>query len=362
MIPVEPVWEGIGCLTGIDPWKRQRMRQFCANRHGPPITLSARKAVELARKNGGAVACWASRVSPDLPQVAREAGVPLWLMEDGFIRSAGLGVSLVQPCSIVVDRQGVHYDPAKPSDLEAMLQQRKFSPETLARAERLIETVCKLDITKYNLAGEPLQLPRGRRVVLALGQVENDLSVIRGGCGLSIADFIAQVRQQEPDAFIVYKPHPDVVAKMRNGLLSADVDLVAPHARIGDLIKRVDAVHTLTSLGGFEALLRGREVVVHGQPFYAGWGLTRDLAPLPRRTRRLSLAELVAGVLIEYPMYCLPQSGERCTVEELVEELAVNGEGWTPGLRDRILGNSALTLRRIRKALGRKFYASTADL
>jgi capsular polysaccharide export protein len=359
---MEAARDGIGCLTGIDPWKRKRMRQFCANRHGPPIALTARRAITLAKANGGAVACWASRVAPELPQLANDAGVELWMMEDGFIRSFGLGVALVQPCSIVIDRQGIHYDPSRPSDLETLLESRSFSAEAIARAERLIAEICRLGITKYNLAGEPLELPHDRRVVLALGQVENDLSVVRGGGGLSIAEFVAQVRREEPDAFIVYKPHPDVVFGMRQGLLHAQVDLVADKADVADLMARADAIHTLTSLAGFEALLRGREVVVHGQPFYAGWGLTRDLAPFPRRRRRLTLAELVAGVLIEYPLYCLPESGRACSVEELIEALARPERGWTPSPRDHALGSAALMLRRIRDVVGGKQRAAIADL
>jgi capsular polysaccharide export protein len=85
----------------------------------------------------------------------------------------------------------------------------------------------------------------------------------------------------------------------------------------------VDAVHVLTSLAGFEALLRGRAVTCHGTPFYAGWGLTRDLAPVPaRRGRALTLDALVAGVLILYPRYLDPVSGLPCPPEVLVERMA----------------------------------------
>ena len=77
----------------------------------------------------------------------------------------------------------------------------------------------------------------------------------------------------------------------------------------------------MTSLAGFEALLRGKPVTTYGQPFYAGWGLTEDLCPVPRRTRRRSLDELVAGALILYPRYLDPVTGLRCTPELLVERL-----------------------------------------
>jgi hypothetical protein len=65
---------------------------------------------------------------------------------------------------------------------------------------------------------------------------------------------------------------------------------------------------TLTSLSGFDALLRGKPVTTYGLPFYAGWGLTTDKAVFPasclaRRTRQLRLDELVAGALLRYPVY-----------------------------------------------------------
>jgi len=72
-------------------------------------------------------------------------------------------------------------------------------------------------------------------------------------------------------------------------------------------IDACDELHTLTSLAGFDALLRGKRVVVYGMPFYAGWGLTHDVEmhqeAAQRRTRVLTLDELVAGALLRYPLY-----------------------------------------------------------
>jgi capsular polysaccharide export protein len=84
-------------------------------------------------------------------------------------------------------------------------------------------------------------------------------------------------------------------------------DELAPDAPISSIIDLVDEVHVNTSLAGFEALLRGKPVTAYGVPFYAGWGLTRDLGPIPRRrTRRRSLDELVAAALLLYPRYLDP--------------------------------------------------------
>ena len=128
--------------------------------------------------------------------------------------------------------------------------------------------------------------------MLAVGQVDDDLSVVRGGAGVAgNAAFLARVREEEPGAFIVYRPHPDVAAGLRRGRMRRSRKGGAGRSRslIGGsllaLVERADAVHVLSSLTGFEALLREREVTVHGQPFYAGWGLTRDLAPAIRPPR-----------------------------------------------------------------------------
>jgi capsular polysaccharide export protein len=96
---------------------------------------------------------------------------------------------------------------------------------------------------------------------------------------------------------------------------------------ISQLIEAVDEAHVNTSLAGFEALLRLKPVTTYGVPFYAGWGLTTDLGPIPkRRTARRSLDELVAATLILYPRYLDPTTGLPCPPEILVERLA-DGKG-----------------------------------
>jgi len=61
--------------------------------------------------------------------------------------------------------------------------------------------------------------------------------------------------------------------------------------------------------------------VAWGQPFYAGWGLTEDREPVARRSRRLSLDELVAGVLILYPTYVSRSTRRFATPERALDEL-----------------------------------------
>jgi capsular polysaccharide export protein len=128
---------------------------------------------------------------------------------------------------------------------------------------------------------------------------------------MSNLDLLRAARERHPEALIVYKPHPDVEAGFRRGriplkLAQMYADRIAANTGIIDLIQACDRLETITSLAGFEALLRGKPVTTHGQPFYAGWGLTEDLCPVPRRRGTRSLDELVAAALILYPRYLDP--------------------------------------------------------
>lgn len=319
----------LACLTGMAWWKQRRIKRFFAPGSAPPRVLARADAcVDQARRRQGSIGVWPSMAPDGLVARAAAAGIALRRVEDGFVRSVGLGSDLLPPCSIVVDRLGIYYDPSRPSELERMLAETDFTPELLARARALIDRLVAAGLTKYNTGGAGFARPAARRVVLAPGQVEDDQSFRLGGadCAGNL-DLLRRVRAQEPDAFILYRPHPDVEAGNRLGAIAdADAlqyaDQIDRSASISALLDQVDAVHVLSSLTGFEALLRGRAVTVHGQPFYCGWGLTQDLAPPPRRGRALSLEALVAGALILYPRYLDPVTRMLCPPEVLVERLA----------------------------------------
>jgi capsule polysaccharide export protein KpsC/LpsZ len=312
----------IACLIGIAPWKRRRIQSLLGITD-VPFARNSQQAVEIAKRDGGAIACWATRVNEGLDRLADEANIPLWRIEDGFIRSKGLGAALHRPASIVLDKSGIYYDPSKPSDLENILSQRQFSDQESVRAQAIVDKLHHTHVTKYNLDGCKTNLPGDRKIALVIGQVADDASMQLGAAGLTTEQLITRVRQIEPDAFLVYKPHPDVVVGLRDGLVQSSADLTLPNDDLLWLIDRADSVHVLTSLAGFEALIRGKPVHVHGQPFYAGWGLTVDYNPVERRKRHLTVAELVAGTLISYPVYCHPETGEPIEVEQLIDALAL---------------------------------------
>jgi len=249
-------------------------------------------------------------------------------LEDGFIRSAGLGIKFTPPLSLVGDDLGIYYDATEPSRLEFLLENTEFNRELISRAKLLITLINKLNITKYNLVETDVKIPSfDKKIIVVPGQVETDKSIKYGSPFIKTnLALLKKVRDLNPDAFVIYKPHPDVAAGLRKGsykpeTLSRFADLICENCSTLSLIKVADEIHTMTSLFGFEALLRGKKVVCYGQPFYSGWGLTTDIYPLTRRTRKLKLEELVAGTIILYPMYRSLITNEKLTPEEAICEV-----------------------------------------
>lgn len=337
----------IVAACGIAWWKRDEIRRFLwVPGRKLSIVSRPRSALKCGKRGKGAIAIWPSRVSEWLISAARQQGTPLVRVEDGFVRSVGLGSNLVPPSSVVVDARGIYFDPSRPSDLEHILATQEFTLALEARASALRQRIVTAGISKYAVSAgsQTPQRQPGRRLVLVPAQVEDDMSVIAGGGGNhSNLELLRCVRALEPDAEIWFRPHPDVDAGHRKGAVPDDqalqfADRIVRGGGMAPLLDTVDAVHVLTSLTGFEALLRGLEVTCHGTPFFAGWGLTRDLGDVPdRRGRQLTLDQLVAGVLILYPRYLDPVTGLPCPPEVLVDRLAdaraPNRLGWVEPLR-----------------------------
>jgi capsular polysaccharide export protein len=276
----------------------------------------------------GEVALWRAKAPAEEVAELERRKVPLIEVEDGFLRSSGLGADCVPPLSITVDRLGPYFDPAQPSELELLLGEPDFGPDLLERARRLRLAIVEAGLGKYGRGR--LALPRFdpvRRHVLVPGQVEDDRSVMTGGGGMTNVELLRRVRERCPDAFLIYKPHPDVEAGHRRGAVPAEdsralADLVVTDLPVAALIELADEVHVISSLTGFEALLRGKEVTTYGVPFYAGWGLTTDLGRVPaRRNARITLDQLVAATMLVYPRYLDPETGLPCPAEVVLARL-----------------------------------------
>ncbi len=324
---------------GITAWKRPLVRGMLSGAAGAPEFISGLDAaLTQAKCRQAAIVAWGSKARSIRTRVTG-AEVPLITVEDGFLRSVGLGANFVPALSLVFDNSGIYYDPANPSDLELILQETEFQPSDIDKAVRLRRRIVDAQLTKYNLASKTdlPDLPTDRPVILVPGQVADDESIRLGAANLFASEplsvgganlaLLKAVRLRHPDAHLIYKPHPDVEAGLRAGKIDYSTaaglaDLVYSGGSLPSLFPVISQVETATSLAGFEALLRGISVVTHGQPFYAGWGLTEDLNPPARRARRLTIDQLVAGALLLYPHYLDPYTRTACPVEIVVNAIA----------------------------------------
>ena len=347
--------------TGFAPWKHAPVRDVLGAA-GNDVTFhaSAAAANAKAKASGGRAVLWAARETPAIRAQLAQYGVEILRMEDGFLRSVGLGSDFHRASSFVLDDLGIYYDARSPSRLETMLEQDVFDDATLARAAALRRAITEARLSKYNVGaadGDPFAGAGTRRGILVIGQVEDDAS-IRHGCEdiRANAALLGAVRAAHPADFILHKEHPDVAAGNRRGRLDANAarlaDRCIARGDVIDAIEAADELHSMTSLAGFEALLRGKQVHVYGRPFYAGWGLTQDRLDFPRRRRRLTLDELVAGALIRYPLYVDPKTRLPCTPEfHLARLLEMKRDGAPPAPR-RGLAHSALRyLRAVRESV-----------
>ncbi len=322
--------------AGMRLWKRPRLQAVFGGSRSLRFRDDPVAADLLASRTGRSLLIWAGKEPEGFAPKA-----PCLRVEDGFLRSRGLGAELVSPLSLVTDDLGIYYDPTRPSRLETLIA----TPLTDAQRQRTVALVQRLraaGLSKYNLGGALPALPDGHRILVP-GQVEDDAS-IRTGAGAVRTNLalLQAVRQARPTAILIYKPHPDVEAGLRAGAIApADLtglaDVTASAADPVRLMAEVQEVWTMTSLLGFEALLRGLPVTCLGAPFYAGWGLTRDLGPVPdRRQARPDLMQLIHAALIAYPRSWDPISRRPCPPEVALDRLA-SGEIPHPGRLNRLV-------------------------
>ena len=251
-------------------------------------------------------------------------GRPCVLLEDGFVRGVGRDDP---PLALILDDLGVYYDATAPSALERIVAAGIGEAEA-ARARLLARLWCDGGVSKYNHAGDHAgALPDD--FVLVVDQTFGDLSVALGLADQRrFAAMLAAALDENPASEIVVKVHPDVFARARRGWLELSAPLPGRVTVIGSdchparLLDGARAVYTVTSLMGFEALLRDKPVRCFGMPFYAGWGLTVDDLPPPARRGRATLAALVHGALVTQSRYVDPASGEAWQAEQAIAHVA----------------------------------------
>lgn len=316
-------------LFGFSIWKRKFMFPFLGKNLNFISTFSKnplQQALNLGLNKDSAIYIWGKKEYLQVQKWCDENGVQIIRVEDGFIRSIGLGSDLTRPYSLVFDDAGIYFDTTMPSRLENILNYHKFSPYEIESAKKLREILVNSKISKYNDDKDVIITHKNSKIALVVGQVEDDASVRIGADGMKNIELLRLARQNSPHAHIIYKPHPDVVSGNRIGAVKTTealkyCDEVLEGVSMPTLLDIADEIHTMTSTSGLEAILRKKRVICYGRPFWAGWGLSDDKKPQPRRYRSLSSDELIAGAYLLYPRYIHPLNLEACEACDLVVAL-----------------------------------------
>ena len=289
------------------------VRQFLSSRDTRIFFVgSVKQAERIGIGRTSRIVVWGLNENRAIVNLANRHGIQIERIEDGFIRSVGLGSDFARPSSLILDRRGIYFDPRQPSDLENLLNTIHLDQKATRRVQQLHRHIVSTGINKYNNGSKGKLVVNAspfQTVILVPGQVEDDAS-IRVGCTeiRTNLGLLQEVRCKNPNAYLIYKPHPDVIAGNRQGRIPNDVaerycDQIVTEHHMNICLDQVDQVHTMTSLTGFEALLKKKQVFTYGLPFYAGWGLTTDQLGIDRRRRKLTLEELIYGCLVLYPRY-----------------------------------------------------------
>lgn len=276
---------------------------------------------------------WGVTVYSFVLKFAEKHKIPLFYVEDGFIRSVALGSTKAPPFSLSIDSKTSYFDATKESDLEVLLNNFDFEqePELIDRAKNLINKLVTTGISKYNQS-KSVEISRiyGEKTakrILVVGQVEDDASILYGSKHKFTNNDLVQIAYMEnPDAQIIYKPHPDVLNKKRPSLSDPNkvqhlCQIIRDDVPLAQSFETIDHVYTITSQAGFEALIRGIPVTTMGCPFYSGWGLTDERQPNERRKRKLTIEQLVAIVYFKYLKYFDPIFKKETTPEEAIDTL-----------------------------------------
>ena len=312
----------------------------------PNVSLWKRSFIpEFISRSAGSLA-FDSKVSPKKTEliwgmkssVLPKGSHSIFRMEDGFIRSVGLGADLRRPSSLVLDDEGIYYNGKQASRLETLLNNCNLTEYDLQRATNLKERLIDSAVTKYNVdtasdtsgfrekAGQ-------KEIILVTGQFQQDLSMEFGAVDIKDnLSLLKVVRSEFPKAYIIFKEHPDVYSGVRPGRLNdKDVmnyaDEYLTDTSLLSLFMVVDRVCTICSLSGFEALCRGVKVNTYGLPFYGGWGLTSDRHEFPRRKKLRSIEELAFISLVLYARYINWNTRKLTTPEYIISAISQKAKG-----------------------------------
>jgi len=292
--------------------------------------FGSRKLASVLSPGIGGIVSWGGRAPAKIAaRIARFRQLRHWHLEDGFLRSMGLGKSGAVPLSIVIDDLGLPVDAIRPSRLERLIES---AGEASEHGRAIREQIVLNKLSKYNhLPHRPPNIGHTtKRRILMVDQVVGDVSVGRAlGSKASFETMLADGLAS--GAQCVIRTHPAVMAGLRKGYLSdgvagGDAVLLDDAVSVASILDVVDEVWTVSSQFGFDALLRGIPVRCYAAPFYAGWGVTEDrfgvytkAALAGRRTKLRTVDQIAAAAFSFYPTYRDPTDWREIDVFRAIE-------------------------------------------
>lgn len=267
-------------------------------------------------------------------KLAKKYNTNYILLEDGFIRSLGLGVEGTKSFSIVCDDIGIYYDATNPSQIENILNTYNFDESLINDAKKAKEFLLQNHISKYNNTKnideefiKKYSLEEKENNVLIISQVGGDASLEYGMLEeFSTENLIKDALKENPNANLYIKIHPDVLSGKKKSdfdieNLDRKVVIIDENINPISLLKQFKKVYTKTSGMGFEALLCGCECVCYGMPFYAGWGVTQDRVKCERRVKKRTVIEIFAASYILYSRYFNPYTNKESDIFDTMKEI-----------------------------------------
>lgn len=274
----------------------------------------------------------------NIARLMKKYGKKPFVIEDGFIRSVGIGLTREPGLSITLGGETAYYDAYKESIFEKILNSnRDFSFEELKKARSSINLIINNRISKYNDSPYlPIQIGRENATkILVIDQRYGDQSVYSAKASdLDFQNMLIDAINNNPDADVIIKRHPDAIkggkgsyfddsritfTKNLENVILIDYD-IHPH----QLLDLVEKVYVCSSGLGFEALLYDKEVICYGVPFYSNWGLTTDMKIEKRRNKKRTLEEVFYVSYIECSRYFSPKLMEACDIEDCIDYIVEN--------------------------------------
>jgi capsular polysaccharide export protein len=173
----------LNIFIGFYPWKSLFWKLF---NHTIFITnkKNPKKFMKLFEHNKNTnVHIWGHKISKSYEKAFKNYKIKPSCVEDGFVRSFGLGADFIKPSSIVIDKSGIYYDSTKISDLEDILSNISLTKKLELKTRFLINKIIKNNITKYNIENlksfNPINVVN-KKIIFVVGQVAKDASIKYG--------------------------------------------------------------------------------------------------------------------------------------------------------------------------------------